>query len=234
MAGRCFSKQPHSSCPSPASHVCCVTKGWRKGIAVPWGVYRSWVSFSFRCFSSSCCFWSSCFSSCTGCFCRLQYKSHPNGKLLSFQLHECAEKCSPACPSALCHCLSHLLTNSETLQGLAAFLSSPFSATHGNHNKVRNPQLQPCNNSDKINETPKNLCASFLFTIQTADLLNTHTVSSIRSRLLTCKRMQALLHAKEQGSLHSLLPRITITEYLSTHLLPETKEHGKNVARYEI
>lgn len=86
----------------------------------------------------------------------------------------------------------------------------------------------------QINETPKNLCASFLFTIQTADLLNTHTVSSIRSRLLTCKRMQALLHAKEQGSLHSLLPRITITEYLSTHLLPETKEHGKNVARYEI
>lgn len=77
-------------------------------------------------------------------------------------------------------------------------------------------------------------CVPPFSSIQTADLLNTHTVSSIRSRLLTCKRIQAVLHAKEQGSLHSLLPRITITEYLSTHLLPETKEHGKNAARHEI
>lgn len=64
-------------------------------------------------------------------------------------------------------------------------------------------------------------------------ILHTHSII-IRSRLPTCKRIQVLLHAKEQGSLHSLLPRITIAEYLSTRLLPETKEHGKNVSRYEI
>lgn len=84
---------------------------WRGGTAVPRGAYRSWISFSFRCISSSCCFWSSCFSSCMGCFCRLQYKTHPGGKLCSLQIHVCAESAVQSVQVLCAVNCCHLLTN---------------------------------------------------------------------------------------------------------------------------
>lgn len=150
----------------------------------------------------------------------------------SHSSYKCAEKCSPACPSALCHCLSHLLTNSETPlvrhQRVWLHFCLPLSLQFmGITTKPESLKSSHAvgNNSEAINEMPKILYKNSVSFSSRSKLQTcfTHTQYLILDLDFPCKRLQVLLHTKEQQSLYSPLPRINVHRIFKYSPSPRNK-----------